>query len=118
MYVVINCKPENGCEIKNSACGQRTIMMHLKIVNTPEEESTHTMMDDHTGMIHGTKMLVSLVKPLLGTGCTVCGDYYFASVGASMEMESRGMSLLVVVKTSTRHFPMAYLTKNEMEPHG
>jgi hypothetical protein len=118
MYVAIDRKPENGGEIQNSACGWSTIMMRLKIVKTAEEEAMHTIMDEHLGMLHGTKVLISLVQPWLGSVHTVCGDSYFASVGAATKMEKRGMGFLGVVKTATRHFPMAYMTNIEMQSRG
>jgi hypothetical protein len=118
MYVAIDRKPESGCEIQNSACGRSMIMMRLKIVKTAEEEATHTIMDEHLGMLHGTKVIISLVQPWLGSGRTVCGDSYFASVGAANVMEKRGMGFLGIIKTATRHFPMAYLTNIEMQSCG
>jgi len=38
MYVAINRKPENGCEIQNSCCAKSGIMMRLKLVKTAAEE--------------------------------------------------------------------------------
>ena len=29
MYVAIDCKSENGCEIQNVACGHSIVMIHL-----------------------------------------------------------------------------------------
>ena len=37
-YVAIDCKPENGCEIQNSACGRSGVMMQLQLVTTAEHE--------------------------------------------------------------------------------
>jgi hypothetical protein len=118
MYTAIDRKPENGCKIQNSACGRITIMMRLKLVKTAEEEATHMVVDEEDGLLHGTKVLLLLVKPWLGIGRTVCGDLYFASVGAAKEMEKKGMGFIGVVKTATRHFPMAYLTNIEIEACG
>ena len=39
MYVAIDRKPENGCEIQNAACGHSGVMIRLKIVKTAEEEN-------------------------------------------------------------------------------
>jgi hypothetical protein len=118
MNIAIDRKPENGCKIQKSACGRSTIMMRLKLVKTAEEEATHMVVDEEDGLLHGTKVLLLLVQPLLGTGRTVCGDSYFASVGAAKEMEKKGMGFIGVVKTATRHFPMAYLMNIEMEARG
>jgi hypothetical protein len=118
MYITIDRKPENGCKIQNSACGWSTIMMRLKLVKTAKEEATHMVVDEEDRLLHGTKVLLLLVQPWLGTGRTVCGDSYFASVGAAKEMEKKGMGFIGVIKTATRHFPMAYLTNIEMEARG
>jgi hypothetical protein len=37
MYISIDRKPENGCEIQNTACGQSGITVRLKLVKTAEE---------------------------------------------------------------------------------
>ena len=42
MYVAIDRKLVNGCEIQNVCCGRSRIMMQIKIVETAEEEDTHT----------------------------------------------------------------------------
>ena len=39
--IAIDIKPENGCEISNSADGVSVIMMQLKLVNTSSEEDPH-----------------------------------------------------------------------------
>jgi hypothetical protein len=53
-------------------------MMRLKLVKTAKKEATHMIVDEEDGLLHGTKVLLSLVKPWLGTGHTVCGHLYFA----------------------------------------
>ena len=37
MYVAIDRKPENGCEIQNAADGKSGIMLHLRLVTMAEE---------------------------------------------------------------------------------
>ena len=56
MYVAIDRKPENGCEIKNACCGRSSIMMRINLVKTAEEELTHTIPDDETGLLHGSRL--------------------------------------------------------------
>jgi hypothetical protein len=41
MYISMDRKPENGCEIQNAAFGASGILMRLKLVRTVEEEVTH-----------------------------------------------------------------------------
>jgi hypothetical protein len=38
MYVAIDRKPENGCEIQSAACGQSGIMIRLTLVKIADEE--------------------------------------------------------------------------------
>ena len=38
-YMAIDRKPDNGCEIQNSACGKSGIMIHLKLNSTAEDEA-------------------------------------------------------------------------------
>ena len=104
MYVAIDCKPENGCEIQNACCGRCGIMMRLKLVKTAEEEATHNQ-ENEEGMLHGTKVLLFLVEPWLNSGRTTVGDSYFASVGAACTLDERGMGFIGVVKTATKKFP-------------
>ena len=33
-YTAIDCRPENGCEIQNSECGESGVMLRLKLVKT------------------------------------------------------------------------------------
>ena len=118
MYVSMDCKPDNGCEIQNSCCGRSTIMMRLKLVKTAEEDSTHTVVDTETGILHRTRLLLFLINPWMYTGRTVVGDSYFASVGAAKQLENVGMGFIGVVKTATRRLPMTYLSKLEMQTRG
>jgi len=40
MCVAIDRKPEDGAETQDSCCGKSNIMMRLKIVKSPTEESS------------------------------------------------------------------------------
>ena len=57
MYIAIDRKPENGCEIQNSCCGRSGIMMRLKLVKTAKEQLTHHVEDDETELLHGIRVL-------------------------------------------------------------
>ncbi|KAI2492991.1 Transposase IS4 [Fragilaria crotonensis] len=46
MYVAIDRKPENGCEIQCASCGASGIMLRLKLVKTAEEEARHVSLMD------------------------------------------------------------------------
>jgi hypothetical protein len=114
MYVAIDWKPENGCEIQNACCGRSSIMMRLKLVKTAEEEATHHEVDSD-GMLHGTRVLLFLIEPWLYSNRTTVGGSYFSSVGAAINLEENGMGFIGVVKTATKRFPMKYLSKLEFQ---
>ena len=57
MYIEIDRKPDNGCEIQNTCCGCSGIMMRLKLANTVEKEATHAV-EDEEGMLLGTRVLL------------------------------------------------------------
>ena len=61
IYVAINRKPENGCEIQNAACGCSGVMIRLKVVKTAEEENASVVTDDD-GNNHRTNVLKFLVE--------------------------------------------------------
>ncbi|KAG7349008.1 transposase IS4 [Nitzschia inconspicua] len=41
MYVAIDRKPENGCEIQNATCGQSGFMLRLKLVKNGSRRKHH-----------------------------------------------------------------------------
>ena len=43
MYIVIDSKPENGCQIYNSAYGNSGVMLRLLIVKIAEDSDLHTL---------------------------------------------------------------------------
>ena len=89
MYVVIDRKPENGCEIQNAACGHSGVMIQFKVVKIAEEENASAVTDDD-GNNHGTNALRFLVEPWVRTDHCVCADSYFASVNAVTVMRMMG----------------------------
>ena len=109
MYVVIDRKPENGCEIQNSAYGHSGVMIQLKVVKTAEEENASAVTDDD-GNNHGTNVLKFLVEPWVRTDSCACANSYFASVNAVTVMRMMGLHFIGVVKTATKKFPMFYLS--------
>ena len=92
-YVAIDQKPENGCEIQNSACGDSGIMLHLKLVKTAEAED-HNVQEDENSIPHGAKVLRELVQPWVNTERIVCADSYFASVKAARLMLQLGFRFI------------------------
>jgi Transposase IS4 len=41
IYVAIDKKPENGCEIQNAACAKSGVILRLRLVKAAEEEAFH-----------------------------------------------------------------------------
>ena len=117
MYVAIDRKPENGCEIQNAACGCSGVMIRLKIVKTAEEENASAVTDDD-GNNHGTNVLKFLVEPWVRTESWCFAYSYFASVNAVTVMRMMGLRFIGVVKMATKKFPMSYLSNLELVQHG
>jgi hypothetical protein len=118
MYVAIDRKPVNGCEIQNVCCGRSRIMMQIKIVETAEEEYTHTL-ENQDGLLHGTRVMINLLVLWHHDGeRVVCGDSYFASVSAVTEMKKLGLRFIGIIKTATKQFSMAYLSSREVIERG
>ena len=113
-YVAIDRKPENGCEIQNSACGKSGIMLRLKLVKNAEAEGEGDgLQEDSEGLIHGCVVLKELVKPWYNSNRTVCADSYFASVSTALELGKLGLRFIGVVKTAIKKFPQSYLSSTE-----
>jgi hypothetical protein len=115
MYVAIDRKPENGCEIQDVACGMSGIMMRLRLVKTA---AASELPEAQNGLPHGGQVLMSLVMPWALSGRVICGDSFFASVSAAMALKHIGLRFIGVVKTSSRKFPLAYLSSREMVNRG
>ena len=87
MYIAINQKPDNGCEIQDADCGRSKIMIRLKLVKTFTEEAADIIEEDENGHLHGTRVLLSLILPWDNSDRIVCADSYFASVGAAKTLK-------------------------------
>jgi len=73
MYVAIDSKPENGCEIQNEACGRSGIMLRLSVVTSAEHQRA-VGTNAYGGVPHGAAVLKRLVAPWAGTHRMVCAD--------------------------------------------
>ena len=92
MYVSMERKPDSGCEIQNSACGESGVMIHLKIVKTAEEEDQCARLDSN-GLLHGTSVCKYLVEPWAFSERIVCADSYFAFRRSSIRASAHWPSL-------------------------
>jgi hypothetical protein len=113
-YIAIDRKPENGCEIQNAADGRSGIMIRLRLVkSTDDYDDNHENEGD--ALPHGTKVLKYLVDPWCHSDQIVCADSYFSSVKTAEEMQKIGLHFIGVIKTATKHYPMEYLSTQELE---
>ena len=46
MYISIDSKTKNVCEIQNSACGKSVVILRLLIVKSAEDSDLHTLEND------------------------------------------------------------------------
>ena len=81
MYIAIGHKPENGCEIQNSACSESGVMLRLLLVKSEEYSQLHTQKNNE-GLQHGTAILKYIVVPWANSERGGCADSYFASVSS------------------------------------
>ena len=58
-------------------------MIRLKLVKTGTEEAVYSIAEDYSVILHGTKVLLSLILPWEKSDHVVCAESYFASVGSS-----------------------------------
>lgn len=107
MYISIDRKPENGCELQTAACGTSGIMLRMEVVTTAEDESKRPYEDLYN---HGTAVLRRLVEPWAHSGRHVVADSYFSSVQSAKMMLDAGLQYTGVVKTATREYPMQALS--------
>ena len=117
MYVAIDRKPENGCEIQNAACGRSTIMLRLHLVTTAADQHGNLSAAE-TQLLHGTTVLQRLVGLWAGTDRIVCADSYFASVEAALSLKASGLRFIGVAKTAHRRLPMAPLAALQLSARG
>ena len=76
--------------------------------------------DNESGLLHGTNVLLDLVKPWWNKRQTrtVSADSYFASVQACDELMKRNLRFIGVVKTATKGFCMKRLSELELVERG
>ena len=117
MYVAIDRKPENGCEIQSSCCATSGIMLRLRLVksNAVADGLNH---DGVLDLNHGTLVLKYLIEPWLHSNRIVCADSYFSSVNAAVELLRCNTKFIGVVKQAHRLFPMEYLRGVQLNDRG
>ena len=85
MYMAIDRKAENGCEIQNSACSESGVMLRILLMKSEEDSHLHTQ-ENNAGFQRGTAILKYFVVPWANSERGVCADSYFAS---ALEAEAK-----------------------------
>jgi len=116
MYVAIDGKPENGCEIQNAASGRSGIMLRPSVVTTVEHRNEKAT-GEEGNFPYGTAVL-KMVAPWAGTKRGVCADSYFASVTATQQLLGMGLRFIGVVKIGTEGFLFGALSVLPLEERG
>ena len=114
MYIAIDRKLDNGCEIQNSVCSESGVMLRLLLMKSEEDSHLKTQ-ENNEGLQHGTAILKYPVVPWANSERGVCADSYFASVYSAEEMMWIGIRFIGVVKTDANKFPMEYLSSIEID---
>ena len=114
MYIAIERKPDNGCQVQDTACGRSKIMVRLKLAKTSTEEVADSIAEDNQGHLHSREVLLSLILPRANSDRVVCADSYIASVGAAETLKRIGLRFIGVVKTSTKRYLMKHLSQLEL----
>lgn len=117
MYVAIDRKPENGCEIQDAACGRSGLTLQLRIVTSAADQHANMTAEELAGS-HGTAVLMRLLRPWAGTDRIVCADSYFASVATALALNEVGLRFTGVIKNAHRRFPLASLASRELGSRG
>jgi len=113
MYISMDRKLENGCEIQYTACERSGIMLRLHLVTTAADQNARLSADE-SRPLHRSTVLHRLVGRWAGTGCIVCADSYVASVEASLSLKAAGFRFIGVVKRVHRRFPMTSLATRQL----
>ena len=109
MYIAMDRKPEDGCEIQDSCDGETGIMLQLKLVKTKTEEDRivdEKEGDSDTKIAKGTKVVLELVEPWtnIGQPRIVLGDSAFASLPTCDVMKENGLRFMGPIKTAHKGF--------------
>ena len=109
-------KPKGvGMEIKNLCDVDSGIMLRIEVVG-PKEEMNDREYTRALGA--GTALLLRLTKDFRGSGRIVVADSAFASVKTAVELKSRGLNFIGLVKTASRKFPKKWLQEVDLEERG
>ena len=91
----------------------RKIGITIRIENVVSAEDT-SLRDFESEHLHRTAVTLPLLQPWFHTNRVVCADSYFASVPTAESLYEKGLRFTGVVKTSTKKYPMKYLSHLEI----
>ena len=110
MYIAMDRKPEDGCEIQDSCDGETGIMLQLKLVKTKTEEDRivdEKEEDSDVKISKGTQVVLKLVEPWTNADTPpriVLGDSAFASLPTCDTMKKNGLQFMGPIKTAHKGF--------------
>lgn len=97
----IDRKPESGCEIKTSTCGESSIILQLRIVKNGKDKEQRYKRENGANRAFFTK---ELLAPWKNNNRFVQGDSYFASADIVEQLHRFSLGFIGVSKTAHRHF--------------
>jgi hypothetical protein len=104
----IKAKPEPVSIMLKSLCDSDT---YIKLFLEIQEGKERMAQKPYAKLGAGVAWLLRLTSQYQGTHRIVCADSAFASVKSAVELHSRGLYFMGVVKTATKKFPKKYLSK-------
>lgn len=116
LFIVMDRKPDDGCELWSCCCGTTGVMLQLMVVKS--EEDRHSELLSEKKYNHGTTILSSLTSSWTGSKRLVVADSYFSSVEAATLLKECNLNFIGVVKTSTKGYPMDYMKRVELHEKG
>ena len=79
MYISIERKIRNNCEIQNAECSKSGVMLRLLLVKDKQDSDIHAQ-ENNEGLTHGTDIIKYLTLTWYNSEQGFCADFYFASV--------------------------------------
>ena len=113
LFIVMDRKPDDGCELWTCCCCETGVMLQIMVVKA-EEDREH----GESPYNHGTTILSSLVSTWNGSKRLVVADSYFSSVEATLLLKDNNLNFIGVVKTATKGYPIDYLKRIELQEKG
>ena len=95
-----------GFQVKTTACASTNIVLEYDLVEGPDIDGEKEF-SPYWGKSTGTTL--RLTQPFAGTGRTIIGDSWFASVNTAVALYKMGLYFVGNVKTGHFGFPLRWL---------